>query len=266
MRLKIRHQTSYDYNVPVQYGLQQLRLRPKTSAGQSILDWELQIDGGQLQLDFEDQHCNHVDLVSVEPGQQQVHIVCVGEVETGNHSGVIGRHQGYAPLWLFERSTALTRPGPAIRKLVAELGTDFDGDISRLHALSSRVLDIMKYQPDRTHSQTTAEEALASGHGVCQDHAQVLLAAARLLGYPARYVSGYLMMTDRVQQDASHAWAEVYVEDIGWVGFDVSNGISPDERYVRIATGLDYRDAAPISGIRYGDSVESMMVSIQVEQ
>ena len=250
MRLKIRHQTSYDYNVPVQYGLQQLRLRPKTSAGQSILDWELQIDGGRLQLDFEDQHCNHVDLVSVEPGQQQVHIVCVGEVETGNHSGVIGRHQGYAPLWLFERSTPLTRPGPAIRKLVAEVETGFDGDISRLHALSSQVLDTMKYQPDQTHSQTTAEEALASGHGVCQDHAQVLLAAARLLGYPARYVSGYL----------------IYVEDIGWVGFDVSNGISPDERYVRIATGLDYRDAAPISGIRYGDSVESMMVSIQVEQ
>jgi transglutaminase-like putative cysteine protease len=73
-------------------------------------------------------------------------------------------------------------------------------------------------------------------------------------------------MTDQVQQDASHAWAEAHVVDIGWVGFDVSNGISPDERYVRIATGLDYRDAAPISGMRYGDSAESMMVSIQVEQ
>ena len=103
MRLKIRHQTSYEYDTPVQYGLQQLRLRPKTSAGQSILDWELQIEGGRLQLDFEDQHCNHVDLVSVEPGQQQVHIVCAGEVETGNNSGVIGRHQGFAPLCAMRR-------------------------------------------------------------------------------------------------------------------------------------------------------------------
>ncbi len=74
------------------------------------------------------------------------------------------------------------------------------------------------------------------------------------------------MMSDRVEQDASHAWAEAYLDEIGWIGFDVANGISPDERYVRIATGLDYRDAAPISGLRYGDSSESMLVSVQVEQ
>lgn len=266
MRLRIRHQTSYRYDVPVQYGLQQLRLRPKTSAGQSILDWRLEIDGGRAQLEFEDQHCNHVDLVSIEPGRQQVDIVCAGEVETGNYAGVIGHHQGFAPLWLFQRSTALTRPGPQIRKLVAGVGADFGDDISLLHALSAQVLERMEYRSDETHSQTSAEEALAAEHGVCQDHAQVLITAARLLGYPARYVSGYLMMTDRVQQDASHAWAEVHVVDIGWVGLDVSNGISPDERYVRIATGLDYQDAAPVSGMRYGDSDESMMVSIQVEQ
>jgi len=266
MRLKIRHQTSYDYDTPVQYGLQQLRLRPKASAGQAILAWELQIEGGKLELEFQDQHYNHVDLVSIEPGRQRVHIVCEGEVETGNNAGVIGHHQGYTPLWLFARSTPLTEPGPRIRGLAEQAGTGHADDIARLHALSGAVLGAMEYQADRTHAGTTAEQALAAGHGVCQDHAQVLVAAARLLGYPARYVSGYLMMGDRVQQDASHAWAEVHVDGIGWVGFDVSNGISPDERYVRIATGLDYRDAAPVSGMRYGDSSESMMVSIQVEQ
>jgi len=266
MRLKIRHQTSYQYDAPVQYALQQLRLRPKTSAGQSILEWRHEIDGGKVELEFEDQHCNHVDLVSIEPGRQQVDIVCAGEIETGNNAGVIGRHQGFAPMWLFQRSTALTSPGPKINKLAAGVGVDFEDDISRLHALSARVLESMEYRSDETHAQTTAEEALTAAHGVCQDHAQVMITAARVLGYPARYVSGYLMMTDRVQQDASHAWAEIHVDDIGWVGFDVSNGISPDERYVRIASGLDYKDAAPISGLRFGDSAESMMVSIQVEQ
>ena len=266
MRLKIRHQTSYEYDTPVQYGLQQLRLRPKTSAGQSILAWQLTIDGGRLELEFEDQHCNHVDLVSIEPGGQQIHIVCEGEVETGDNAGVIGRHQGYAPLWLFERSTDLTRAGPEICQLVEKVGTEFDNDIARLHELSNQILGAMTYLADKTHSQTTAEEALAAGNGVCQDHAQVFVAAARQMGFPARYVSGYLMMSDRVQQDASHAWAEAHVTDIGWVGFDVSNGISPDERYVRIATGLDYQDAAPVSGMRFGAGTESMMVSIQVEQ
>lgn len=266
MRLKIHHQTSYEYDAPVQYGLLQLRLRPKPSHGQKILDWNLAIDGGRLEVEFEDQHHNHVDLVGINHGHHQVKITCEGEVETSDNAGVIGQHRGFAPLWLFQQSTPLTRSGPQIRRLVRQLDSDFDSDIARLHALSKLTLDSVAYEVDRTHSQTTAEEALAAGHGVCQDHAHVFITAARLLGFPARYVSGYLMMTDRVAQDASHAWAEVNLDEIGWIGFDIANGISPDERYVRIATGLDYRDAAPISGLRYGDSSESMLVSVQVEQ
>ena len=115
-------------------------------------------------------------------------------------------------------------------------------------------------------AESTAEDALAAGRGVCQDHAHVFVAAARHLGHPARYVSGYLMLDDRVEQDASHAWAEVWIEGLGWVGFDVSNGISPDERYVGVARGLDYRDAAPISGVRFGSGEEELHVSVQVQQ
>jgi len=266
MRLKIHHQTSYDYDTPVQYALQQLRLRPKSGHGQNILDWNLTIEGGRLELGFEDQHHNHVDLVGIYPGHHQVSIVCEGEVETTDNAGVIGTHGGFAPLWLFQQSTLLTRPGPQARRLVKRLASEYDNHIARLHALSGLILESVTYETDRTHAQTTAEEALAAGHGVCQDHAHVFVTAARLMGFPARYVSGYLMMTDRIQQDASHAWAEVHLDEIGWIGFDISNGISPDERYVRIATGLDYRDAAPISGLRFGDSSESMLVSVQVEQ
>jgi len=91
------------------------------------------------------------------------------------------------------------------------------------------------------------------------------LASARLLGVPARYVSGYLLMDDRTQQTASHAWAEAHVAGLGWVGFDVANKICPDSRYVRVATGLDYVDAAPISGLRLGEADETMTVSLSVE-
>jgi len=69
-----------------------------------------------------------------------------------------------------------------------------------------------------------------------------------------------------VHQDANHAWAEIHVPDLGWVGFDVSNGISPDDRYVRLAVGRDARDAAPISGLRMGNGGEELMVSLQVQQ
>ena len=83
---------------------------------------------------------------------------------------------------------------------------------------------------------------------------------------PARYVSGYLMMNDRIDQEAGHAWAEAHIENIGWVGFDVSNAISPDERYIRVATGCDYRDAAPVTGISWGDGEIALAVSLAVEQ
>lgn len=74
------------------------------------------------------------------------------------------------------------------------------------------------------------------------------------------------MMNDRIDQEATHAWAEAHVEGLGWVGFDISNGISPDPRYVRVATGRDYRDAAPITGISFGSSAEMLTVDIAVEQ
>ena len=94
----------------------------------------------------------------------------------------------------------------------------------------------------------------------------VLGGAAAGIGIAARYVSGYLMMDDRSEQEAGHAWAEAFVPDLGWVGFDVSNGICPDERYVRVATGCDYRDAAPIAGISYGAGDSALEVRLSVEQ
>ena len=74
------------------------------------------------------------------------------------------------------------------------------------------------------------------------------------------------MINDKVDQDATHAWAEAHVDDLGWVGFDVSNGMSPDERYVRIAVGRDARDASPNEGMRMGAAQEQMIVSLQVQQ
>ncbi|MGH8324759.1 MAG: transglutaminase-like domain-containing protein, partial [Steroidobacteraceae bacterium] len=104
-------------------------------------------------------------------------------------------------------------------------------DLERLHRLCNGVRDHVDYLPNITDSETTAAEAFAHGAGVCQDHAHVMIAAARSLGYPARYVSGYLCPLDADMPAASHAWAEVFVDNLGWVGFDAANRQSPDERY-----------------------------------
>ena len=266
MRLKIHHETRYHYDKPVHYGLQQLRLRPKERIDQKIFSWDLEIEGGKVEAAFEDQHHNHVDLISIEKGREEIIIRATGEIENSDHHGVIGKHSGFAPLWLFRRNTQKTKPGAGVKRLLRELGDDHENDISKAHRLSEIIREHVAYRIGVTDAGTTAEKAIASGEGVCQDHAHIFCAAARELGFPARYVSGYLMMTDRVDQDATHAWAEAHFDGLGWIGFDISNGHSPDSRYVRVATGLDYEDAAPISGVRFGHGDEDMIVTLQVEQ
>ena len=266
MRLAIRHVTHYRFDVPVAYGLQRLRLTPKTTQGQHIIDWSMEYDGAREQLAHDDQNFNHVTLVSVEEGVSEVVITCRGTVDTQDHAGVIGQHAGHLPLWAFLSRTRLTRPGSRVRQLVAAVERSEEGMVATLHNLSAVIRERIEYGSGATEVDTTAEEAIAAGKGVCQDHAHVFIAAARLLEIPARYVSGYLMMNDRVDQDATHAWAEAWVQGLGWVGFDISNGISPDQRYVRVATGRDYRDAAPVTGISFGGAAQELTVDLAVEQ
>lgn len=265
MILHINHTTTYRYDAPVDYGLQQLRMTPKKRDGQELVSWEIEIEGGKKELSFSDHHANIVDLISLSPGKQETIIRCSGTVEVTGNAGIIGAHRGFTKLDFFRQATALTQPGTKVRALTDELGDDFETEIARGHALSALILKHMPYESGRTGTETTAEGALTIGAGVCQDHAHVFITAMRSLGYPARYVSGYLMMNDHEDQDATHAWAEAHMEGLGWVGFDVSNGYSPDERYVRVATGFDYSDASPVSGIRYGPSAETMTVQLQVQ-
>lgn len=153
-----------------------------------------------------------------------------------------------------------------MKAIIAALDVPRGDTLAVLHRLSALVLAHVAYAPGETAVHTSGEEAAALGMGVCQDHAHIFIGAARALGIPARYVSGYLMLTDRIEQEAGHAWVEAHVEHLGWVGFDVSNGISPDERYVRVATGCDYREAAPVTGMSYGAGETLLEVSLAVEQ
>jgi transglutaminase-like putative cysteine protease len=263
LRLKISHRTEYRYDAPVTYALQRLRLVPASSPAQTVLSWSLQTAGAKEEVRFLDHFGNETRLLSVEGAPEMIAIEATGEVETSDSAGVVGPHSGFAPLWLFQHPTDLTGAGESVRALSEEIA---EGDaLSRLHRLMAMIAERVRYVTGVTDSATTAEAALLAGQGVCQDHAHVFAAAARLLGFPARYVSGYLRMGE-VEQAASHAWAEAHVPSLGWVAFDAANGISPDERYVRVATGRDYRDAMPVSGIRLGQAVEHLAVRITVEQ
>jgi len=136
-----------------------------------------------------------------------------------------------------------------------------------LHGLMNALNREIKFDTSPTVSTTTAAEAFALRRGVCQDLTHIFIAAARQLGIPARYVGGHFYRVDGVTaQDAGHAWVEAYVENLGWVGFDPTNGIGTTEAHVRVAIGLDYLGAAPVRGTRFGGSGETLKVAVHVDQ
>ncbi|MEJ6008712.1 transglutaminase family protein [Novosphingobium aquae] len=265
MRLSVRHSTRYTYDEPVAHGLIRLRMRPKPTHGQHVVEWTMNLDGARMETEFDDHHSTHVALVSIVPGVPVLEITCSGIVETADRSGIVGPHIGCMPLWAFARQTTITRPGPQMKAIIAACQPQHDDRLAMLHTLSQTTLAEAVYETGHTSVGTTAEEALSAGRGVCQDHAHIFIGCARALGVPARYVSGYLMMDDRIDQEATHGWAEAHIDGLGWVGFDVSNGISPDARYVRVATGFDYRDAAPVTGLSWGGGKAALAVTLAVE-
>ena len=266
MILDISHKTAYQFDPSPKYGLQQLRLTPKDRTGQSVLHWTLDFEGANEEAVFTDQFNNITHLISINSGATQLIVSAKGQVDMTDQNGIVGPHMGFAPLWLYLRSTPLTAPGRGVKTLAKPFSKSGASTLEKLHSLSKAIGEAVSYKTGQTDAMTTAEDAIKIGSGVCQDHSHIFIAAARFAGFPARYVSGYLMMNDRIAQDATHAWAEVHIADLGWIGFDVSNKISPDARYVRVATGLDYSGAAPISGLTFGRQSESISVDVQVQQ
>lgn len=272
MRLSIEHRTSYSYGSSAAYSCQSLRLTPQSFNGQQIVSWQIDVssfDGepetsaGDVLASI-DGFGNSVHLVSVHASHSRLVIAARGTVETSDQNGVVNGLSEHTPIRCYLKETAQTKPVDAIRELArAAAGITA---LDRLHSLSALVRDRIDYVIGATDAKTNAAEALAASKGVCQDHAHVFIAAARSLGFPARYVTGYFVTDDGSVADAHHAWAEAYAEDLGWIGFDVANRLCPTDRYVRLAAGLDADYAAPVRGSRRGGHSEKLSVSVDVQQ
>ena len=241
-----------------------LRMTPWSGNGQELRRRELRLEGCSVSSSFRDVFGNPVELVEVECGRSSIVLEAQSEVETLDMAGVCPGGQHHSPASAFRATTPKTEPGETIGRIADRFAGDDLRDPETMHRLSEHVRDSIAYRIGSTNTETTAEEAAGQGEGVCQDHAHAFVSTARLLGLPARYVSGYLRMHDRTEQEATHAWTEVFIENLGWTGFDVSNGISPTETHVRIAVGRDYSDAAPITGVVRGGGEESMRVAVDV--
>ena len=247
MRIRIDHETRYTYDRAARFIVQVLRLTPRSTESQQVRDWRIETDVDAHLRRSEDAFGNITHTLYTERPTTNLMVRVTGEVATVDSGGVLrGTPERLSPL-VFLRDTPLTHADGALRALAAEVG---EGDaLARLHRLMGIIHERVAFMVGSTTADHTAADAWGQKQGVCQDHAQIFISAARRMGIPARYVSGHLHRSDGVEnQDAAHAWAEAYTPDLGWVGFDAANGICPTEHYVRVACGLDALGASPIRG------------------
>ncbi len=266
MRLTVTHRTEYSYDTPKRHLIQSLRLWPTEFDGQRVRSWSIAVDGHPADRGaaFRDGAGDRIETVSLR-NVSGMAIVVEGEVETTDLNGVVRGLREKVPPIAYLRPTRATRLNGALRDLAHDAVADQGGDLDRAHAISRAVAQAVAYTPGTTEADTTAAEALELGSGVCQDQTHTAIALARAVGMPGRYVVGYLHSnSDGTVDQASHAWAEIWVDGLGWVGFDAANGCCPDERYIRLGSGLDAHDAAPIRGRALGPGLETLDVDVRV--
>ena len=268
MRIRISHSTIYAYETPPTGVTQILRLTPRDHDGQHVVAWRTDISEDCLLHQHEDAFCNITHSFTAEGPFTKLTVEVDGEVDTQNTDGVVRGAVERFPPQLYLRETPLTQTDPAIVEFAQATRAGSGSDsLSLLHDLMVALNREIAFDTDPTHAATTAVQAFTLRRGVCQDLTHIFVAASRALGVPARYIGGHFHRADGVTaQEAGHAWAEAYVENLGWVGFDPTNGICITESHVRVAVGLDYLGAAPVRGTRFGGGGETLTVAVRVDQ
>ncbi|MEP9357870.1 transglutaminase family protein [Sphingomonas sp. KR3-1] len=264
MRIAIDHKTHYRFSEPQARIVQMLRLTPCDTQDQTVVSWLVGVDCDARLRDSTDGYGNAVTMLYAEGPIEALDITVTGEVLTSESNGVVrGSAEPLPPLY-YLRSTPRTRASDALFVFAAD-GVGTSGDqLDQLHSLNAALHQRFPCVPDLPDAGCTAAQAFEAGKASSRDVAQMFIAAARGLMVPARYVSGY--RAEDAARSAPHAWAEAHIAGLGWVGFDPSTGLSPDESYVRAAIGLDASSAAATGGMRIGQGQEQLAIDLHVDQ
>lgn len=262
MRIAIDHRSHYRFSEPQARIVQLLRVTPCDTETQTVVNWHIGVDiDARLRTAF-DGYGNAVTMLYAEGPIEALDVTVTGEVLTLEATGIVrGSAEPLHPM-LFLRPTPRTQASVALAEFAAEIATS--DPIERLHQLNTAFHARFPSAPDRPDRGISAAEAFTAANASSRDLAQMFVAAARHLRAPARYVSGY--RRDGEAHSAPHAWAEAHVEGLGWIGFDPSTGLSPDESYVRVAVGLDATAAASIAGTRVGQGEEELDIDLHVDR
>jgi transglutaminase-like putative cysteine protease len=265
MRLTIDHRTTYRFSVPQGRVTQLLRLTPSGTDGQAVASWGIHVDCDARMRHGRDGFGNRTTMLYVEGPIDSIEIEVSGEVLTNGSDGILHGSVEPLPPAVFLRSTPLTEPSAALAGFAAEAASAARNPVERLHALNIALNKRFTLDRGRPVSGQSAAEAFDLKAATPRDFAQMFVTAARALGVPARYTSGYsAVCCFGDSPPAPHGWSEAWVEGLGWVAFDPCTGLSADVAYARIAVALDSAGAAPVAGSRLGEGDEELDVDLHV--
>jgi transglutaminase-like putative cysteine protease len=265
MRIRVSHEIIHRFAPPARTVNQILRLTPLSFDSQYVLRWRIDVDADDGALrETEDAHGNAIASYSYHGRVERLAVQAAGEIETSDAAGVVRGAVERLPAEMYLRESPLAHVNGALRGFAAEATKGAADPLDSMHRLMSALNQTIAYHPDEKDAPGTAVEAFALTRGRARDFAHIFIACARFLGAPARFVCGYRVGGEGARA-GSHEWAEAHVPDLGWIAFDPTVPVCPDDRYIRVAVGFDGQDGAMIRAAHSGGE-EKVETAIRVEQ
>ena len=277
----IRHLTRFRYSQPISESVMETRMHPRSDSSQHCLNFSLSVSPRCRVFTYRDHQGNNVQHFDIPGEHNQLVIVAESVIEqqalpdvpqhlTPDAWGALDELVEAGDYWEMLLPSTFAVETPAVKLLASQMGvTRRDDPLMLVQELNQRLYDYFEYVPRATRVDSPIDEAIVSGKGVCQDFAHTMIALLRQVRIPARYVSGYLYRGredhDRSTPDATHAWVDVLMPELGWVGFDPTNNLVAHHRHIRTAVGRDYADVPPTYGIFRGSTDSELYVAVHVE-
>lgn len=277
----IRHLTRFRYSRPISESIMETRMHPRSDSSQHCLTFSLSVSPRCRVFTYRDHLGNNVHHFDIPGEHSQLVIVAESIVEQQASPDVPGflSPDAWTALddliasgdyWEMLLPSTYAVETPAVQQLAAQMEvTRRDDPLMLVQELNQRLYDYFEYVPRSTRVDSPVDDAILNGKGVCQDFAHAMIALLRPVRIPARYVSGYLYRSredhDRSTPDATHAWVEVLLPHLGWVGFDPTNNLVARNRHIRTAVGRDYADVPPTHGVFRGQTDSDLYVAVKVE-
>lgn len=281
MYYAIQHTTRFRYTAPIVENIMEVRLQPRSHAAQQCLSFNLHLRPTARVNSFRDYVENTIHCFDIAAAHREliitansvVHVIAPPPLPfdlSMDAWQAVDALAHSSEHWEWVQPSAFTNAPPALHALALEFDLNRERDpLTTVLTLTRQIHDALDYDTESTRVDSPIEEALAARGGVCQDFTHIMLALLRhTLHMPCRYVSGYLFHRedDRSADDATHAWVEVLLPDLGWIGFDPTNNLVTGERHIQVAIGRDYSDVPPTHGFFRGNAESELSVAVRIQR